>query len=199
MKRRGGPSTELFKPGIQVRLCRRCNEVIQERTYNANKKRFAVKFCSLGIPLSDLIEGGAAKYLLTPVDLKAEGRTDYPMIANHEHVVGTLSILIAGDDMTLSYKLNDERSEILSQSIRFFEDIADLNAETVAKRSASIKFDVPFSISKKFSSTGYVLLSINCDGIYDVNSSNNPAFEIESKVYEHQVSQMKKILPEIRR
>ena len=101
--------------------------------------------------------------------------------------------------MTLSYKLNDERSEILSQSIRFFEDLADLNAETVARRSTSIKFDVPFSISKKFSSTGYVLLSINCDGIYDVNSSNNPAFEFEDTAYEHQVSQMKKILPEIRR
>ncbi|NLC32248.1 MAG: hypothetical protein GX781_03010 [Clostridiales bacterium] len=175
-------AAQLWKPGQQVKLCRRCGEIVAERSYNASKKRFAVNFCTLGIPLHEIIysEEPSAQ-MLTPIDLGQKGTIYYPIVADNKYVVGLIGVTINDDEMILSYQFFDQRSEIIKPSIRFYADIKSVSQEAVMKRSTSIKFDQPFSKSKKFGDAAIVLLVMKCDAVYDANSKDN--LKIDEDMY----------------
>ncbi len=133
-----------------------------------------MRFCTLGISLDEIINNeDLSTQMLTPIDLMQKGTIEYPIVADNKHIVGSIAVSIGDDEMSLSYHLYSERSEILKSSIRFFKDINDITPDTVKKRSRSTLFDQPFSKSEKFGDASTVLLCLMCDGIYDVKSNDN--------------------------
>lgn len=164
----------LFVPGVQVKLCKRCGAVLQSRSYSVRKSRYAVDFYSLGLPLRELVPGSTQKgYLLTPLDLTVDGKSVYPLIADGAHVVGEVIVDVKGDQLLVSYRLFDARSEVLKPSIRFFRNLDQITEKAVETRSRTYAFDKPVSISRSLKGSALVWMSIRCQGIYDINSLLN--------------------------
>ena len=171
-------AAKLFEAGEQVKLCRRCGVVLQRRSFTLPKSRFAVSFCSFGLPLRELLPGQSDKwYMLTPVDLTREGLQRYPIIANGSHIIGEVSLLIRDGTLTLSNTLYDSRSEVLKPSVRFFRSLDGLTEKDVEARRNQLKYDQPISIARTFKDASIVLMSLRCDGIYDDAAPGNVLFD----------------------
>lgn len=169
---------QLFVPGKQVRLCRRCGEAIAERYYTLDKKNFAVSFSSYGIKLSDILGVPVEQeYYLTPVQLDKEGVYEYPLIADRKFIIGTVRFSVKNGQLTIGCRLNDEKSEILKTSMRFYTDIGSITPKSVGKKSRKYAFDKPINIDKVFGGADDVVMVMNCDGIYDSASELNLPFD----------------------
>lgn len=163
-----GKAAQLDTPGEKWRLCRRCGTVMARKAYTLPRSSFAVSFCALGLPLSELQQDSSSKawYMLTPIDVSRDGAHTYPLIADNSHCIGQVRAVVAEGHLTISYSLYAESTELLKPSLRIFLTTDQLTDRDIASRRGQRKLDQGINIARNLKGAKLVFMSLRLEGLY---------------------------------
>ena len=166
-------AARLDKAGEQVKRCKKCDVILERRSYTRPREAFAISLCSFGIPLKTINPESRRWYTLTPIDLREEGERRYPIIANGTHCVGMTIIRIQAGKLTIQYELFAESTELLKPSLRLLTSLEGLTDREIELRRVQRSFDVPIDIQRSFKGRAIVFVSMRTQALFDAADARN--------------------------
>ena len=149
--------------GVSENRCLICGDVAERRTIPYREILYNNTITSFGPAMRDLI-GGSVWNRVTPVDLTADGVYTYPLVASNRYTVGTVTVIIGGGTLMVSYHLSSQEVWIHSESLVIYPD---LNALRTGDNAVSFPFDTLISAAG-FGEDPTIILSIVLKADYNI-------------------------------
>ena len=117
--------------------------------------------CLAGLSIKDTWPGLTDKwYNVVPVDLTAQGRQTYTLVASGMYYIGECYVDIAGDEVVVTYATYRGNLDRLSECMRFFTDLDDLTTEYLEDPTSSFAFGEKLSIRRDLKGAQVALLFV---------------------------------------
>ena len=131
-------------------------------------------------------------YMFTPMDLSEDGEYVLDMIAANMHYIGTCTVKVEGDAVTLSYEFLPNVTE-QSMAFTFLPDLKSVeDVETIDR--TKYQFGEPLSIQEDLKGDTRVLLSVLGWIGYDHLGKEYPKFNYHQKKYLQYCREVKKLM-----
>ena len=131
-------------------------------------------------------------YMFTPMDLSEDGEYELEMIAANMHYIGTCTVKVEGDAVTLSYAFLPNVTE-QSMAFTFLPDLQSVeDVETIDR--TKYHFGEPLSIQEDLQGDTRVILSVLGWIGYDHLGKEYPKFNYHQKKYLNYCREVKKLM-----
>jgi hypothetical protein len=152
-----------YANGMKIKACIRCHEmmavgVIPKLTGDV----VGSVACSEGPRFKDKRPGLTDKwYMYTPLDLSAEGKRTFPLIATNHYIIGSVDVTVAGGSVRVEYTLNSSKVTVENEMMTFFPDLASVKTlDPLALEAQNFPFDTAVSIGDNLAGDTSVLMYI---------------------------------------
>ena len=109
--------------------CAVCGEVLAKESIPVlTVIDYSMTACSVGPRFRDMGVTTGEWDMFTPVDLSADGEWKYDLIAGNTHVIGNVTVKVAGGKVTVDYTLNSKQMKVNSEFITFLPSISDVTS-----------------------------------------------------------------------
>jgi hypothetical protein len=149
--------------GVRQKRCIRCTLLMDEEAIPPLTGDVAGSIaCSEGPRFKDMRPGLTDKwYMYTPLDLAAEGKSTFPLIATNHYIIGSVDVTVAGGSVRVEYTLNSSKVTVKNEMMTFFPDLASVKTvEPAALEAQNFPFDTAISIRDNLVGNTSVLLYI---------------------------------------
>ncbi len=103
----------------------------------------------------------ASWHNVVPVDLTAQGRHTYSLVASDRYYIGVCHVDVQGDEVTVSCEIeNDPYVQLQAEYGRFFTALDQINARSIQDGDGAIPFGTPLSIQNDLGGADTALLFI---------------------------------------
>lgn len=177
---RVGKPAQLDRPGEQVKRCRRCDAVVERRSYSRPRSAFAVSSVSFGIPLEAINPGSRKPYMLTPIDLRAEGLFRYPLIGGGTHCIGEVRVLVEMGKLSIGYSFFADSTELVRPSLRILDSLDGLSDRELELRRRQRPFDQPMDIQRSFKDKRIVFMAMRLETLFDARDPRNFPYSLDA-------------------
>lgn len=107
--------------------CAVCGEVLAKESVPVlTVIDYSMTACSAGPRFRDAGVATDEWDMFTPVDLSADGEWKYDLIAGNTHVIGNVTVKVAGGKVTVDYVLNSKQMKVNSEFVTFLSSIGDV-------------------------------------------------------------------------
>ena len=179
--------------GLEERTCETCGKM-EQRTVSGTVY-YHMNVCTLGLRFRD-VENPVTNewFMFTPIDLSVEGEQTFDLIAGNSHVIGTLTVVVAEGNVTITYELNNPRNmNVLEEFMTILPSLADVT-ELNLDEMTNFPYGEPISIEDVLGGDTKVLLFV-CNRVsYAEDISGIKSFESNSKAYKDFVEQLKLLM-----
>ena len=87
---------------------------------------FEFTACSIGPRFRDVREGSTDKWwMFTPIDLTQPGLQTYDLIAGNLHYIGTVTVRVDSESLTVDYRLVDGAIHVVSESLSVLTELPE--------------------------------------------------------------------------
>ncbi len=184
--------------GEEQRTCGRCGEV--ETRPISRLATYFNNVCSMGIRFRDLENPLTNEwFMFTPVDLSVNGAQTYDLIAGDMHKIGTVTILVIGDDVTVTYELNNPAITVYEEFLTFVPSLTalkEMGEELDFEALTPFTFGTSFSIEEQLDGDTKVLMLIRNKVSYREKTWGVKPFENDGLDYLTFVEDLKKLMDE---
>lgn len=109
-------------------------------------------------------------YMFTPVDLSQDGEQVYEMVAGNVYVVGTMTVKVAGDEVTVSYDYFNDMIQNKGEFFTIFPDYESITTVEPAEIEAAYEYETVYSIANDLGGdTEVVIFACNVASVRDDN------------------------------
>lgn len=119
--------------------------------------------CAAGFYLKDEFPGLTDKwYNVVPVDISHDGATVIPLVASGSNILGSATVRVKGDKVTVTYDLNSYMKHIYNESdcLCWFTSVSDITTEFLNNPTPNAEFGKAVSISEDLNGQAVALLFI---------------------------------------
>ncbi len=119
--------------------------------------------CVAGFYLKDEFPGLTDKwYNVVPVDISHDGTTVIPLVASGSNILGSASVRVQGDKVTVTYDLKNYMKHIYNESdcLCWFTSVSDITTEFLNNPTPNAEFGKAVSISEDLNGQDVALLFI---------------------------------------
>ncbi len=184
--------------GEEQRTCGRCGEV--ETRPISRLATYFNNVCSMGIRFRDLENPLTNEwFMFTPVDLSVNGAQTYDLIAGDMHKIGIVTILVIGDDVTVTYELNNPAITVYEEFLTFVPSLTalkEMGEELDFEALTPFTFGTSFSIEEQLGGDTKVLMLIRNKVSYREKTRGVKPFENDGLDYLTFVEDLKKLMDE---
>lgn len=102
-------------------------------------------------------------YRFTPVDLSKDGEIAIPLVGSNKYIIGQVKVNVAGDEVTVNYRMFGDRNDTARRESEFFTFLPDLASVTTVEPEElgeGFTFGEPVSIEKDLKGDTRVLLYV---------------------------------------
>ncbi|MHC1786891.1 MAG: hypothetical protein AB9880_07515 [Christensenellales bacterium] len=124
----------LTEPGIKYRVCELCGKRLDSMEYAPEGYRYGEIALNFGPYVKDLKPQELGTYAdrFTPLDLSADGETQWPLITQDGYYIGMIKLTVLQDTVTITYLMNDPATVVPNELLFLRDDAmmvtgADLN------------------------------------------------------------------------
>ena len=147
--------------------CQRCGEIIGTKAVPYTNILYNSTITSLGPCTRDLI-GGNDWFRLTPLNLSLEGTFTYPLIAVNRYNVGTMTVSVSQNELTVTYQFDTRTARVNSETLIIYENLEEV------KNPQGLRFfevNQPIPIRENLGRDGNVILSLILRADFDAASA----------------------------
>lgn len=123
-------------------------------------------------------------YNFAPIDLSVQGEQAFELVASNMYVIGSVVVIVDGDDVTVEWKLNkqgttDANFQDESEFLTFFHNIDEVTSVEPKDIETSFEFGQPISIANDLDGDTNVLLYIRNVATY----CNNLSYKYQKPIF----------------
>ena len=137
-------------------------------------------------------------FMFTPVTLE-EGTQEFDMIAGNMYVVGTVSVIVKGDEVSVRYKYRKDNTRSLSEFYTWFPDFETIASAELEDIGDSLTFKKPYSISQDLGGDTEVILIVRNKASFTIDPSD-PKWKGNDRFWENTeryIEQLKEMMTQI--
>lgn len=143
---------------------------------------YSMTACSVGPRFRDVGVATGEWDMFTPVDLSADGEWQYDLIAGNTHVIGNVTVKVAGGKVTVDYVLNSKQMKVNSEFVTFLPSIGDVT--TIKHEELKVyAFGQEIDIAEELGGDTKVLLYVCNRILYDSDTNGVEHFSRDSVSY----------------
>lgn len=185
----------LEKVGIKIKRCTVCNREIQRREYAPDSYRYQVAGAGFGVPAASVLpqlQGSGFDVRLIPIALSGHQEQAFPIMTADGYQVGLLRAVYDGQNLTLSYRMHDPATVVISESLMVFPGLDAVTPEALSPAAPAWWFGggIPMTGDEKPVVAARFLLS------YDQKGPGNSPFT-DSGMYTDGVTSCGAVLQEM--
>lgn len=172
------------QPGIKKLVCQRCGcgKVLDEKEIPYTIMHYNSTMTSDGPSLRDIDTTSKLWNRVTPIDLTKEGTFTYNLIASNKFVVGTMTVVIANGEITVSIAPINA-VEIKDEFFAIYKDLATISAGIPSELSG-MELGKAYSIADTFGDATSAIIVLNCKVNYDALANGVVDYSVDAAAVE---------------
>ena len=174
--------------------CTKCDAVLETAVIpKATIKYFDNQYvCTVGLRFRDYSDINQRR-MFTPLDLSQDGEYLVDLIANNSHKVGTLTVAVEGDKVTVSCEMVNKYIKIHDEFFTFFPRVNDVSSVNPADLSG-YAFDQEISIANDLNGDTKVIIYYWGHVSYNSSMANIWWYSTTNSAYKALVSELELLM-----
>ena len=152
--------------GLKEEICSVCGAKSGKTEVIArlSNMKYNATLTAYGPSLKDL--GGKVWNRVTPIDLSVDATYTLPLIASNRYAVGTVTVVVANGSLTVTYKVNSWKIEVVDETLKLYASKADL----LAGNAVEAAYGAAINTAEIFGADNKVIIAVELTAHYDVNT-----------------------------